>query len=126
MAEEHDKSFEIEFFEGVHRRLPADADVIEILGSLYSDLGKVDDSLRMDSRLVDLQPKNPTAHYNLACSLALKRQDEDALRELRQAVDLGYSDVDWLLDDPDFQALRQHPTFQEIVVELESKALDGE
>lgn len=122
MDRQDDHSFEIDFFEGVHRHNPTDPEVIEILGSLYSDLGKVDDSLRMDSRLVDLQPKNPTAHYNLACSLALKSRNDDALRALRQAVDLGYRDVKWLIDDPDFQELRQHPDFQDIVVELESKS----
>ncbi|WP_309381446.1 tetratricopeptide repeat protein [Cerasicoccus frondis] len=118
MAEE-DHSFEIEFFEGVHRRNPTDPEVVEILGSLYSDLGQVDDSLRMDSCLVDLQPKNANAHYNLACSLALKQRNDEALNSLRQAVELGYRDVTWLLDDPDFKDLREHPLFQEIVIELE-------
>jgi len=121
MSQREDKSFEIEFFEGVHQRLPADPDVIEILGSLYSDLGQVDNSLRMDNRLVDLQPDNPTAHYNLACSLALKQRNEDALRVLRQAVELGYRDIKWLLDDPDFKDLRQHPEFQSIIVDLETR-----
>ncbi|WP_309399614.1 tetratricopeptide repeat protein [Cerasicoccus maritimus] len=115
-----DHSFEIEFFESVHRRNPTDPEVVEILGSLYSDLGNVDDSLRMDSCLVDLQPQNPTAHYNLACSLALKQQNDEALRALRHAVDLGYRDVTWLLDDPDFKELHEHPLFREIVIELEA------
>ncbi len=119
MAKE-DHSFEVEFFEGVHRRNPADPEVVEILGSLYSDLGNVDASLRMDSCLVNLQPKNPTAHYNLACSLALKQQNDEALRALRQAVDLGYRDISWLLDDPDFKELHEHPLFREIVIELKN------
>ncbi|GHB91040.1 tetratricopeptide repeat protein [Cerasicoccus arenae] len=115
-----DHRFEIEFFEGVHRRDPNDPEVIEILGGLYSDLGQVDNSLRMDTCLVDLQPKNPTAHYNLACSLALKRRNEEALHSLRQAVELGYRDVSWLLDDPDLKELREHPSFRTIVAELEN------
>lgn len=121
MAEE-DHSFEIDFFEGVHRRNPTDPDVVEILGSLYSDLGQVDNSLRMDSCLVDLQPTNANAHYNLACSLALKHRFDEALQSLRQAVKLGYTDIKWLLDDPDFSQLREHPAFLAIVTDLENKA----
>lgn len=121
MAEE-DHSFEIDFFEGVHRRNPTDPDVVEILGSLYSDLGQVDNSLRMDSCLVDLQPTNANAHYNLACSLALKHRFDEALQSLRQAVNLGYTDIKWLLDDPDFSQLREHPAFLAIVTDLENKA----
>lgn len=119
MSEETDSSFEIEFFEGVLRHNPRDADVVEILGSLYSELGQVDDSLRMDQKLVDLQPANPTAHYNLACSLALKQCGDDALRTLQQAVKLGYRDAKWLREDPDFDALRQHPTYLAIMSQLE-------
>lgn len=115
-----DKAFEIEFFEGVHRRNASDPDVVEILATLYSDLGRVDDSLRMDRRMVDLQPENPTAHYNLACSLALVSRNEDALLALRQAVELGYRDVSWLREDPDFKELREHPSFKDIVRELEA------
>lgn len=121
MAEE-DHSFEIDFFEGVHRRNPTDPDVVEILGSLYSDLGQVDNSLRMDSCLVDLQPTNANAHYNLACSLALKHRFDEALQSLRQAVKLGYTDIKWLLDDPDFNQLREHPAFLAIITDLKNKA----
>ncbi|WP_269540356.1 TPR end-of-group domain-containing protein [Cerasicoccus fimbriatus] len=121
MAEE-DHSFEIDFFEGVHRRNPTDPDVVEILGSLYSDLGQVDNSLRMDSCLVDLQPTNANAHYNLACSFALKHRFDEALQSLRQAVKLGYTDIKWLLGDPDFSQLREHPAFLAIVTDLKNKA----
>jgi len=117
---EPDQDFEIDFFEGVHRRNPRDPEVVEILATLYSDSGRVDDSLRMDRQLVALQPENATAHYNLACSLALVSRNEDALSALRQAVDLGYQDVRWLREDPDFKELRTHPNFQDIVRELEN------
>ena len=43
----------------------------------------------MDRRLVRLLPSNPTAHYNLACSLALVKQKAAALRSLQEAVKLA-------------------------------------
>src|SRR6266850_3504518 len=103
-AKPHDPAFEIEFFEAVLRRNPGYAGVIEILGGLYTRQGRIADGLKMDRRLVKLQPANATAHYNLACSLALSKRQSDALRELRRAVKLGYRDFDWMQQDPDLEA----------------------
>ena len=90
MAKErtHDHEFEIRFFESVLNRDPAYCEVVEILGSLYTKHGRIADGLKMDRRLVKLQPANATAHYNLACSLALTSRRMEALRSLRQAVEL--------------------------------------
>jgi hypothetical protein len=118
MDKSRDTGFEIGFFESVLRREPAYADVVEILGGLYTKIGRIADGLKMDRRLVRLQPKNATAHYNLACSLALCRRKAAALGALKRAVGLGYSDIDWMLKDPDLEALRAHPGFSALVAEL--------
>ena len=77
MARKEDPAFEITFYESVLRRDPRYADVVEILGGLYTKTGRIADGLRMDRKLVRLQPDNATAHYNLGCSLALvKRYSE--------------------------------------------------
>jgi tetratricopeptide (TPR) repeat protein len=115
MAQKRDLAFEIGFFERVLRREPSYIDVIEILGGLYTRVGRVRDGLRMDRRLVRLQPGNPTAHYNLACSLALTKRPGDALRSLRRAVDLGYRDFAWMREDPDLEPLRDHPQFRALL-----------
>ena len=80
--------------------------MVELLGGLYTRQGRIADGLKMDRKLVKLQPDNATAHYNLACSLALSKRKNDALRELRQAVKLGYRDFDWMQQDPDLEALK--------------------
>jgi tetratricopeptide (TPR) repeat protein len=115
-----DGAFEIGFFESVLRRNPRYADVIEILGGLYTKAGRVADGLKMDRRLVRLQPGNATAHYNLACSLALCRRRAAALRSLRQAVELGYRDRDWMSQDPDLDSLKRHPQFQTLMQQLKA------
>ena len=114
----HDLEFETRFFESVLRRSPKDAQVIELLGGLYTRQGRIADGLKMDRKLVRLQPANATAHYNLACSLALSKRRGDALRVLRQAVQLGYRDFDWMLQDPDLDALKEHREFQALVATL--------
>ncbi len=111
-------SFEINFFEGIHKRCPQYTEVVEILGGLYTRQGRVDEGLKMDRKLVRLVPHNPTAHYNLACSLALKRRRRDAIESLNRAIELGYDDVDWLLNDPDLDSIRNSAGFKKLVAGL--------
>ena len=113
--EVHDPEFEINFFESVLRRDPSYVAVVEMLGGLYTRQGRIADGLRMDRKLVKLQPANATAHYNLACSLALSKRKTDALRELRRAVKLGYRDFDWMQQDPDLEQLKHLPEFQKLL-----------
>ncbi len=122
MARTNDHEFEIRFFETVLKRDPRYADVIEILGGLYTKHGRIADGLRMDRRLVRLLPDNPTAHYNLACSLALVKRKADALKSLRQAVSLGYRDFDWMQQDPDLEGLKDHPEFQTLLDQLKPQS----
>ena len=111
MEKKTDHEFDIRFYEAVLRRSPDYTEVIEILGGLYTKYGRISDGLRMDRKLVRFLPENATAHYNLACSLALSKRNADALRSLRKAIELGYNDIDWLMQDPDLKALKQHPEF---------------
>jgi tetratricopeptide (TPR) repeat protein len=124
MAKEraHDHQFEIRFFESVLGRAPGYTEVVEILGSLYTQHGRIADGLKMDRRLVKLQPANATAHYNLACSLALSRRKSAALRSLRHAIDLGYRDFDWMQQDPDLEALKAHPEFLSLLEQLKPQS----
>lgn len=117
-----DPEFEIEFFEAVLRRNRNYTAVIELLAGLYTTQGRVADGLRMDRRLVRLQPDNPTAHYNLACSLALIKRNGAALRALRQAIQLGYRDFDWMQQDPDLDALKERPEFLALLEQLKPQS----
>jgi len=117
-----DPAFETSFFESVLRNNPRYTDVVELLGGLYTKQGRIAEGLKMDRRMVRVQPENPTAHYNLACSLALSKRTGDAFRALRKAVALGYDDFDWMSQDPDLEALQSHPEFQRILSQLQPKS----
>ena len=117
-----DPLFEIEFFEAIHRRVPDYVDVVSLLGGLYTKVGRIADGLKMDRKLVRLEPDNATAHYNLACSLALSNKRPDALRSLRKAVSLGYDDLDWMRQDPDLEILKEDPGFQQLLKQLKPQS----
>lgn len=122
MSKKEDPRFEIGFYESILRRDPNYTDVVELLGGLYTKAGRISDGLKMDRKLVRLLPDNATAHYNLACSLALCKRPNDALRSLQRAVALGYSDADWMTQDPDLDCLKSHPEFNELLAQLEPKS----
>ena len=121
-ARKEDPSWEIGFYENVLRREPGYVDVIEILGGLYTKTGRIAEGLKMDRKLVRLQPLNATAHYNLACSLALSSRKADALRALHRAVDLGYKDYDWMAQDPDLEPLKGVPEFESLLARLQPRS----
>lgn len=120
-----DPVFEIGFFEAVHRRCPRYTEVIELLGGLYTKTGRIADGLKMDRKLVRLQPRNALAHYNLACSLALSARPVDALAALRRAAELGYTDFDWMRQDPDLKSLAHDAAFNDILQQVKKAAHGG-
>jgi len=121
MARKEDPAFDITFYESVLRREPAYTDVIELLGGLYTKTGRIAEGLKMDRKLVKLQPENSTAHYNLACSLALSKRKADSLRALQEAINRGYTDYDWMSQDSDLQSLQSSPGFKELLAKLKSQ-----
>ncbi len=122
MARKEDPAFDITFYESILRRDPRYTDVIEILGGLYTKTGRIADGLKMDRKLVKLEPANATAHYNLACSLALCRRKSDALRTLERAIELGYDDYIWMAKDPDLETLKQNREFQALITKLKPQS----
>lgn len=110
--------FLAEFLERARVRQPRNAEVLAELGATYTKLGRFRDGLEVDRELVALSPDNATAHYNLACSLALCDEVAGALDALEEAVRLGYDDPQHLVDDEDLSALRAEPRFDELVKRL--------
>lgn len=119
-----DSDFEIQFFESILTKAPDYAEVVEILGTLYTQTGQLEEGLKMDRKLAKLVPDNPTVHYNLACSLALKCRKQDATKALRKAIELGYRDLEWIQEDPDLQNLNDYGPFEELLMDLEELLID--
>lgn len=117
-----DAEWDIRFYESILRRDPGYVMVLELLGGLYTQQGRIADGLKVDRKLVRLQPDNATARYNLACSLALLDRKRDALRELQAAVQLGYRDLEWMEQDPDLEGLKDHPAFRALVSALKPQS----
>jgi tetratricopeptide (TPR) repeat protein len=116
--EKRDLDIEIGFLEGVVRRDPEFVDALQLLGDGYTKRGKYLAGLRIDQQLAEIRPGDPLVFYNLACSLCLTRQYQEAAEALEEAIRLGYRDFRWLAEDPDLDDLRKQPIYQRIRAKL--------
>ena len=106
---------ELQFLEGVRRRVPRHEPVLQALGHLYTRVGRYQDGLQIDLELTRLQPDSAQNWYNLGCSYALLGDRKNALDALRRAIDLGYHDAEWMRNDHDLTSLRGDPEFEELL-----------
>ena len=120
---EKDFQFEIDFCNSLLRREPRNIGVMEMLANYYTRAGLIDEGLDLDQKIVELSPENAISHYNLACSLALKHRKREAICTLRTALEKGYDDFKWLLDDPDLRSLHEDPSFSALISEFRADKL---
>lgn len=116
--EVRDLEVEIGFLQGVVRRDPDFVEALQVLGDAFTRRGRFDAGLEVDEALSKLCPHDPMVLYNLACSYALTKRQEQAGAALLRALELGYSDLKWLMKDPDLESLRQHAVFETIKAKL--------
>ena len=102
----------ISFMEGVVRRDPEYVEALQLLGDHYTQRGRFAHSLKVDEQLSRLEPRNPLAFYNLACSYSLVGEINLAASALEQALTLGYRDFKWLAKDPDLRKLRKSSAYR--------------
>src|SRR5262245_3773041 len=78
LAEQSQLDFELEFFGSILARNPEYVDVLRVMANNLTLKGRYAQGLEVDKRLVQLRPKDPLAHYNLACSFALLKRPDQA------------------------------------------------
>jgi tetratricopeptide (TPR) repeat protein len=107
--------FDIDFFERLLARKTDSVDVLRVLAELVSKKGNLERAVLLDARLVELQPDDFLARYNLACSLARAGRADDAIDSLSRAILLGYDDLAHMESDPDLESLHEHADFQALL-----------
>jgi tetratricopeptide (TPR) repeat protein len=121
LADQSQLDFEIDFFGGILKRNSDYVDVLRVMGNNLTLKGRFAQGLDIDRRLVQLRPRDPLAHYNLACSYALLKQSDQALRILRKAVELGYRDFRYMREDHDLDSIRHDPRFLQLLCDYENR-----
>jgi tetratricopeptide (TPR) repeat protein len=121
LVDQSQLDFELEFYHCILQRQPDYVDVLRVMGNLLTLKGRYSDGLQIDRRLVQLRPHDALAHYNLACSFALLKRPDQALKTLRKAVELGYRDFRYMREDRDLDSIRHDPRFRQLLREYEGR-----
>lgn len=119
MAEMSQLDFELDFYGGILDQHPGYVDVLRAQANNLTLKGRFTEGLQVDKRLVQLRPNDPLAHYNLACSYALLKRCDLAIKTLRQAVELGYHDFRYMREDRDLDSIRHDPRFRQLLREFD-------
>ena len=107
--------FEIHFYEKLLVAYPDFVDVLMPLAEAYTRRGLHEKGLEVDLRLTQVKGEDPLSWYNLACSYSLLNRLDEASQALRRSIELGYVDVDYLLQDPDLMNLRQSQQYRQFL-----------
>jgi tetratricopeptide (TPR) repeat protein len=121
LAEQSQLDFELEFFGTMLDELPIYIDVLRAHGSNLTLKGRYLEGMEIDKKLIQLKPNDSLAHYNLACSFALLKQPDQAIKTLRKAIELGYRDFRYMKQDGDLESIRRDPRFKQLLREYENR-----
>ncbi len=71
----------------------------------------INEAIEDFAKALQLTPKDPALHFNLACSYSLNENKELAYHHLSQSVAFGLKDVDRILQHDDLAFVRIQPEF---------------
>jgi Flp pilus assembly protein TadD len=94
--------------------VPEDVRARVLLAGMYAGTGRTEDAMRQAETAVALRPNDSSVLYNAACTYGLLQQKERCLETLRKAKEAGYSNFDWIRQDPDLGCVHNTPEFEEL------------
>lgn len=78
--------------------------------------GDYEDAIREFKKVVKF--RKATATYNIGCAQALQGKPKEAIASLEQAVQLGFDDLDQIIEDEDLDSLRTSKSFANVMNEI--------
>ena len=81
-------------------------------------LGERERGLEWAERAVVMDPEEPVTHYNVACLYSIQGEADKAIECLARAVEHGFSQKEWIQNDPDFMGIREDKRFQALLEQL--------
>ncbi len=94
---------------------PDDARACQLGAVTASNVGQSEAAVEYAKRALAINPEDPLLLYNISCMYAVLGNADEALSCLESAVDKGYGQKNWLVQDSDLDSLRGLPRFQNIL-----------
>jgi serine/threonine protein kinase/Tfp pilus assembly protein PilF len=96
---------------------PDDARAILFGAGAYLQKGDLEKGKAWTNRALSIDSSDPAILYNAACNCAIMGESEKAIDLLEKAFTNGFGQREWILHDSDFDSLRTHPRFIELLRE---------
>jgi adenylate cyclase len=74
--------------------------------------------LQLIRKALNLYPEDAGVQFNGACFMARTGRKEEALNLLKDYFGKGFGNRDWVMNDPDFESLRDDPRFKALLENL--------
>ncbi|MCZ6787026.1 MAG: DUF2024 family protein [Planctomycetota bacterium] len=90
---------------------PEDGRALYFGADALATLGDKERALEWAEQALVLDQDEPQTLYNVACVFCHLDEIDKALDCLERSVQSGYASLEWLQNDPDLSAIREHPRF---------------
>lgn len=98
---------------------PADARAYYLGAIILVKENEKEEALKWTGKALSIAPNETKVLYNAACIYSLLDEVELALEYFEKAVDSGYASKEWIENDSDFDNIRDHPRYKEILKKLD-------
>ena len=113
-----------EAFDRIKRRLalnPDESRAIYLGADVLIRMGEKEKAMEWVKRLAATDRDEPAVLYGIACLYSLIGKAEEAVYYLSKAVDAGFAHRQYLEKDGDFDPIRNHPRYSELIKDLERR-----
>lgn len=90
---------------------PDDARALYLGAGALIALGQTEKGLDWAAKAVAADPEDPAILYNVACTYSTAGRLEEAVDYLEKAVAAGFASKEWIINDGDFEPIREHPRY---------------
>jgi non-specific serine/threonine protein kinase len=97
---------------------PDDARALYLGAIVWCRTGQPTRGLDWAGRALAMDPVEPVTLYNVACVYALQGETERAIDCLENALKHGFAHKEWIENDSDLDALREHPRYEALLKRL--------
>lgn len=93
---------------------PDDARAKMLYAVTLAEVGRKEEAIAEGAAALELAPGDSLMLYNGACLYAQLGEKKKAIATLRDAIDAGVTNFQWMMNDPDLYSLHDDPEFLEL------------
>lgn len=91
---------------------PDDVRAVYLGSSALAGLGDLEGAREWADRALAMDPDEASVLYNVACTYVSVGEKDKAIDCMEKALLQGFGHIDWMVNDPDLESLRDHPRFK--------------